>query len=79
MKSSSLLFSAMLISFLFFADFKKTNAQVSPGEVLEAIDAVENLFCPKVPQPRCKNGFCQTGACISFRPACAPDKLGKPC
>jgi hypothetical protein len=33
-------------------------------------DMIEDAFCPETPQNRCKNGTCQSGACISFRESC---------
>jgi hypothetical protein len=57
---------------------------VNPGQVISVIEivkdlaeAIEDLFCPENPQNRCKNGVCQSGACISFRPSC--NNLGSGC
>lgn len=40
------------------------------GVVKGLYEALVDLFCPDTPQNRCKNGTCQSGACISFRAAC---------
>lgn len=80
-----LLFTVTLLAFTTLIDVgftssqNKANAQVGPKEIATVLEAVVDLFCPETPQNRCKNGYCQTGACISFRKACPPDKLGQPC
>ena len=47
------------------------------GVVKGLYEALEDLFCPDTPQNRCKNGTCQSGACISFRAACG--EIGSNC
>ncbi len=80
-----ILLCAVILALTSFLDFgtssfqNKATAQVGPKEVLTVLEVVGDLFCPETPQNRCKGGYCQTGACISFRKACPPDKLGQPC
>jgi hypothetical protein len=38
--------------------------------IVELWEMLEDAFCPETPQNRCKNGSCQSGACISFRQSC---------
>jgi hypothetical protein len=84
MKKKTLIF-AICFAFISFFDLgsssfqNKATAQVGVEEVGKVLDAVVDLFCPETPQNRCKHGVCQTGACISFRKACPPDQLNKPC
>lgn len=56
-----------------------TIGQVISGvEIIkDLVESIEDLFCPENPQNRCKNGVCQSGACISFRPSCST--LGSGC
>jgi hypothetical protein len=47
----------------------KANAQ-TVDEVIDIIEIIIDTVCPDVPQNRCKQNTCQSGACFSFRPAC---------
>lgn len=53
---------------------EEEDADIDPGTIAAlagaAVSMTVGLFCPKTPQNRCKNGSCQSGACISFRASC---------
>lgn len=63
-------FIALFCFFAINASLSSVKAQTA-GDVVVLIEAIIDAACPETPQNRCKQGTCQSGACISFRPACS--------